>query len=145
MFELQISANNGRYSGITEVYEVSDSLRRFVNELNGFPFGKDKVTHSCGKKDSETETDNNSTSSGGSCPSSGCLFVAVGYSGTILTSTDAENWSSVNSGTTNPLYEVEYGNGYFITTGYEGTLLASTDGNNWNWINNVNKLFDVSS
>ena len=52
MFELQISANNGRYSGITEVYEVSDSLRRFVNELNGFPFGKDKVTHSCGKKDS---------------------------------------------------------------------------------------------
>ena len=44
MFEMRISANNGRYSGITEVYEVSNSLLGFVNELNGFPFGKDKVT-----------------------------------------------------------------------------------------------------
>ena len=52
MFELKVSANNGRYSGITEVYEVSDSLLGFVNELNGFPFGKDKVAHSCGEKDS---------------------------------------------------------------------------------------------
>lgn len=51
MFELQVTANNGRYSGITEVYEVSDSLLRFVNELNEFPFKKDKVIHSLGKKD----------------------------------------------------------------------------------------------
>jgi hypothetical protein len=50
MFEMRISANNGRYSGITEVYEVSESLLGFVNELNGFPFGKDKVSHSCGEK-----------------------------------------------------------------------------------------------
>ncbi|WP_109437041.1 hypothetical protein [Aquimarina sp. AU119] len=52
MFEMRISANNGRYSGITEVYEVSESLLGFVTELNGFPFGKEKVTHSCGEKDS---------------------------------------------------------------------------------------------
>ena len=52
MIELQISANNGRYSGITEVYEVPDSLIELVNQLNGFPFGKDKVTHICGEKDS---------------------------------------------------------------------------------------------
>jgi hypothetical protein len=52
MFEMRISAYNGRYSGITEVYEVSEPLLEFVNELSGFPFGKDKVTHSCGKKDS---------------------------------------------------------------------------------------------
>ncbi|MHA7060269.1 hypothetical protein ACWGOQ_0023810 [Aquimarina sp. M1] len=52
MFEMRISANNGRYSGITEVYEVSESLLGFVNELDGFPFGKDSVTHSCGEKDS---------------------------------------------------------------------------------------------
>ena len=86
---------------------------------------------SCGKEDSKTETDNNSTSGGGSCPSSGCLYVAVGTNGTILTSTDVENWSSAYSGTTNNLYEVEYGNGYFIATGYGGTLLASTDGKSW--------------
>ena len=52
MFEIRVSANNGRYSGITEVYEVSEHLLGFVNELNGFPFGKDKVSHSCGEKDS---------------------------------------------------------------------------------------------
>ncbi|KAA9340266.1 hypothetical protein [Adhaeribacter soli] len=52
MIELQISANNGRYSGITEVYEVSDNLLKFVKELIGFPFGKDRLNHSCGKKDS---------------------------------------------------------------------------------------------
>ncbi|PSR56897.1 hypothetical protein AHMF7605_27070 [Adhaeribacter arboris] len=50
IIELQISANNGRYSGVTEVYEVSDSLLEFVNELKGFPFGKDRLTHSCGEK-----------------------------------------------------------------------------------------------
>ncbi len=52
MMELRISANNGRYSGTTEVYEVSESLLEFVKELNGFPFGKDRLTHSCGEKDS---------------------------------------------------------------------------------------------
>jgi hypothetical protein len=52
MFEMRISANNGRYSGITEVYEVTESLLKFVDELSGFPFGKNKVIHSCGEKDS---------------------------------------------------------------------------------------------
>lgn len=52
MIELQVSANNGRYSGTTEVYESSESLLSFANELYGFPFGKDKVTHFCGEKDS---------------------------------------------------------------------------------------------
>jgi hypothetical protein len=51
MFELQVSANNGRYSGTTEVYEQSESLLKFVDELSGFPFGKDRITHSCGEKD----------------------------------------------------------------------------------------------
>ncbi|WPP48471.1 hypothetical protein [Catalinimonas niigatensis] len=52
MFELNVQANNGRYSGTTEVYEVSDSLIDFANELSGFPFGKDEISHACGKKDS---------------------------------------------------------------------------------------------
>lgn len=52
MFELRVSADNGRYSGKTEVYETSDSLLAFANELNGFPVGKDQVHHSCGEKDS---------------------------------------------------------------------------------------------
>jgi hypothetical protein len=52
MFELQISANNGRYSGITEVYETAESLLGFLNKMSGFPFEKDKVTHFCGEKGS---------------------------------------------------------------------------------------------
>ena len=32
MFELKVSANNGRYSGITEVYEVSDSLKTYITD-----------------------------------------------------------------------------------------------------------------
>ncbi len=51
MFELKVSANNGRYCGITEVYEQSDSLLKFVKELNRFPFEKNKVIHYCGEKD----------------------------------------------------------------------------------------------
>src|SRR5688572_2164250 len=52
MIALRISANNGRYSGVTEVYEVSYSLLEFVKELKGFPFGKDRLNLSCGEKDS---------------------------------------------------------------------------------------------
>ena len=52
MFEMRISANNGRYSGITEVYEVSESLLEFVSKLRGFPSNVDKVSHSCGEKES---------------------------------------------------------------------------------------------
>lgn len=51
MFELRVLSSNGRYSGTTEVYETSESLIKFVSKLEGFPFGKDEVKHSCGKKD----------------------------------------------------------------------------------------------
>ena len=52
MFELQISVNNGRYSGQTEVYETKDSLLPFANSLKSFPNGKEVLTHNCGEKDS---------------------------------------------------------------------------------------------
>ena len=38
------------------------------------------------------------------CPSSGCVFVAVGDSGTVLTSPDGITWTSRNSGTGNTKY-----------------------------------------
>ena len=52
MFELHVSANNGRYSGQTEVYETKDSLLLFAKELKGFPNGKEELIHECGEKDS---------------------------------------------------------------------------------------------
>jgi hypothetical protein len=52
MFELQISVDNGRYSGRTEVYETKDSLLQFAKSLEGFPNDKENLTHRCGEKDS---------------------------------------------------------------------------------------------
>jgi len=58
------------------------------------------------------------------------LFVSVGGSGTILTSSDRVTWTSRTSGTSNSLYGVTYGNGLFVTVG-TGTILTSSDGTSW--------------
>lgn len=52
MFELQISVDNGRYSGQTEVYETKESLLTFATSLRGYPKGKESLMHKCGEKDS---------------------------------------------------------------------------------------------
>ena len=38
-------------------------------------------------------------------------FVTVGYSGTILTSTDGTSWTSKTSGTSSTLWGITYSNG----------------------------------
>lgn len=50
MFELQISVDNGRFSGRTEVYETKDSLLPFAIRLKGYPKGLESLIHSCGEK-----------------------------------------------------------------------------------------------
>ena len=52
MFELRISVDNGRYSGVTEVYDQREPLYEFATRLKGFPNGLDKIIHSAGEKDS---------------------------------------------------------------------------------------------
>jgi hypothetical protein len=52
MFELQVTASNGRYFGITEVYETSESLGDFANLLFGFPKDNSTLFHEMGAKDS---------------------------------------------------------------------------------------------
>lgn len=52
MFELQVTAKNGRYSGMTEVYETSESLLLFAKELIGYPKDKGIISHCCGEKNS---------------------------------------------------------------------------------------------
>ncbi|MFF2019235.1 X2-like carbohydrate binding domain-containing protein, partial [Paenibacillus sp. NPDC058177] len=70
------------------------------------------------------------------------LYIAVGYYGAIIKSTDAENWSNVKTqadvnytGVGNPssfvFYGAAYGSGKFVVTGNEGVILTSTDGTNW--------------
>jgi hypothetical protein len=59
------------------------------------------------------------------------IYVAVGESGTIIVSSDAEKWVSIDSGTSNTLVGVAYGNGVFVAVGENGTILTSFDGKVW--------------
>ncbi len=59
------------------------------------------------------------------------LFVAVGESGTILTSPDGLAWTARVSGTTRWLTSVTYVTGQFIAVGEAATVLASPDGITW--------------
>lgn len=60
------------------------------------------------------------------------VFVAVGVSGNIITSSDGGNtWTVVSSSTSNTLSAVKYCNNQFIAVGGNGTILISSTGSNW--------------
>ena len=52
MFELRVIATNGRYSGSTEVYELSESLVNFAESLVDFPNDRKVLIHEAGQQDS---------------------------------------------------------------------------------------------
>ena len=52
MFELQVIATNGRYSGVTRVYDTKRTLSQFAKQLEGFPTGNTTLFYECGEKDS---------------------------------------------------------------------------------------------
>src|SRR6187431_399338 len=53
MFELEVTASNGRFLGTTEVNDQSKPLYDFANSLLGFPRTSDSVLlHETGEKDS---------------------------------------------------------------------------------------------
>ena len=52
MIELQITSNNGRYSGKTEVYDTQHSLLKFAKKIKGYPIDDEELSYVCGKKDS---------------------------------------------------------------------------------------------
>lgn len=52
MFELRVIASNGRYFGITEVYETNKSLENFAKLLFEFPKNDSTLFYEMGKKDS---------------------------------------------------------------------------------------------
>jgi hypothetical protein len=51
MFELKVTASNGRYFGTTEVYDTTESLFSFAQTLIGFPKDNKKLFHDAGFKD----------------------------------------------------------------------------------------------
>ena len=82
---------------------------------------------SCAKEDDSSSSDNSSSSS-----SSSGTFVAVGASGTLLTSSDAITWTSRTSGTSNNLRSFAFdGSSTGVAVGFSGTILSSTDGITW--------------
>ena len=56
------------------------------------------------------------------------VFVAVGYDGNIIRSTDnGTNWDNATSPTENHLEEVTFGNNTFVAVGRSGNIVRSTD------------------
>ena len=82
--------------------------------------------------DTTTTTDDTTTVFSG-------LFVAVGTSGYILTSSDGTSWTSRTSGTTSSPIGIPYGNSKFLTltgtmddgTDSPATVLTSANGTSW--------------
>ena len=62
---------------------------------------------------------------------SGGLWIAVGDSGTIKTSTDGNSWTIRTSGTTENLNSVTTADGAYLVTGDNNTILHSVDGTTW--------------
>ena len=60
-------------------------------------------------------------------------WVAVGDTGTIISSTDAENWTA-RKNTGNNLNDVTFGNNVFVAVGTSGTIFRSTNGTSWSEI-----------
>jgi UDP-3-O-[3-hydroxymyristoyl] glucosamine N-acyltransferase len=58
-------------------------------------------------------------------------WVAVGNYGTILYSSDGQNWHTATSPTSQNLYGVTYGNGMWVAVGAQGTTVWSTNGTTW--------------
>lgn len=61
----------------------------------------------------------------------GDRFLAVGGSGTMITSPDGETWSAVASGTGETLRSVVRGGDKLVAVGRGGTILSSSDGTSW--------------
>jgi len=81
------------------------------------------IVISCAKK---------SDSSSSTCTSSDVSFLAVGKSGTLLTSADGTCWTAQTSGTTNNLRAFAIKPSTIgVVVGYSGTILTTTDGTTW--------------
>jgi hypothetical protein len=68
------------------------------------------------------------------------LFVAVGDSGTIITSPDGATWTQQHSGITTVVRSVSYCKDRFVAVGDSGKILSSTDGKTWASIPSGNSL-----
>ena len=98
---------------------------------NGSIYTSSDRGDSCTKRSSGTTVEFNELLYGNS------TFVAVGYNGTVLTSSDGITWVSRTSSTTNNLYGGTYtttntdGEKEFVLVGESGKIISSENGNSW--------------
>ncbi|MCX5915935.1 MAG: choice-of-anchor D domain-containing protein [Deltaproteobacteria bacterium] len=59
------------------------------------------------------------------------IFVAVGESGSLYTSSEGAAWKERSSGANQSLHDAVYGGGTFVAVGTSGTILTSPDGITW--------------
>ena len=59
------------------------------------------------------------------------LYVQVGSTGSIFTSSDLINWKEQKSGVEDKLVGISFGKGLFVVTGENGIILTSIDGKEW--------------
>lgn len=59
------------------------------------------------------------------------IFVAVGYGGAVVISTDTITWTEITTPSQNDLSAVTYANGMFVAVGAAGIILTSPDGIEW--------------
>jgi len=112
----------------TNKYYLLILLAAFIVGGCGNSSGNYEEIESSASSESTTTTDNTTTSSG--------LYVAVGSSGRILTSSDRTSWDNRSSGTTSNLVGVTYGNSKFLTLtdivdNGTATVFTSTNGTSW--------------
>lgn len=72
-------------------------------------------------------------------------FVAVGNSGSYMTSKDGKSWTDrgyISAASYNTLYRIKYANGIFVAAGDNGTIVTSTDAQNWTSAN-VSGVYDT--
>ena len=90
---------------------------------------------SCGKTTEENVNDTvaktNDNVFGGTGGGETGSFVMVGNLGDIFTSSDGTSWDNSNSGTTDNLSGITYGDSTFVTVGDNGVIITSSSGTTW--------------
>jgi hypothetical protein len=120
----------------TTIYGVYllDGNKLFLNYSSAsYPSGVDAGDNDTLTKQSTSTSDNSSSSGSG-------IFVAVGFSGNIVRSTDnGSSWDNATSPTGNAINGVTFGNNTFVGVGYDGNIVRSTDnGSSWDNATNSN-------
>lgn len=128
---------------------MSNAQTPTITKTSGFPVGANipcyGIAYGASKYASITNTGDVYTSSDGNVWTKSAslgqtlnniifansLFVVVGGSGYIATSTDAVTWTQRTSGTTNTLNDVQYLQSVYYAVGQNRTILSSSNGTTW--------------